>query len=79
MNEFESISEFDNLFSPLGLEAKSDFDHKTSKLKPHSVRVSERYMNDKNPIHVRETALIFRLNAESFELYLDGVLHHIIK
>ena len=27
-----------DFFSPLGFEAKSDFGHKTSRLKPHSIR-----------------------------------------
>ena len=54
-------------FSPLGFEAKSNFDPKTSKSKPESVTVSERYLNDKNPIHDRETASLFRFSAESFE------------
>ena len=56
-----------DFFSPLGFEAKTDYDHKTSKLKPHSVRGSERYLNHKNPIHDRETASILRFSAETVE------------
>ena len=40
-----------DFFRPLGLEAESDFGHKTPKLNPHLVRALERYLSDKNPIH----------------------------
>ena len=53
-------------FSPLRFEAKNDFGHETSKLKPHSIRASEPYQNHKNPILVRETVWFFDL-VESFE------------
>ena len=53
-----------DFFSPLGFEANCNFDYKAYKLKPHSIRASERYLNNKNPIHGQETALIFRLCAE---------------
>ena len=56
-----------NVFSPLGFETQADFDHKTYKLKPHSIRASERYLNHKNPINGREAASIFRFNPETFE------------
>ena len=49
-----------DFFSPFRFEAKSDFDHKTSALKPHSIRASEQYFKNKNPIRCRETASIFR-------------------
>ena len=55
-----------DFFSPLGFEAESDFGHKTFKIKSHSIRASEQYLNDKNPIHGRETASIFRFIAENF-------------
>ena len=56
-------------FSSLGLEAERDFDHRISKLTPHSVTASERYLNNKNPNHGRETASIdFRSSAESFSM-----------
>ena len=54
-----------DFFSPLGFESKSDFDHKTSNLNPHSIRVSERYLHHKNPIHGRETASIFPFSVET--------------
>ena len=41
-----------NFLVPLALEAKSDFDHRTSKWELHSVTASERYLNDKNSIFV---------------------------
>ena len=44
-------------FSPLGFEAKSDF---------HHVGASERYLNDMNPIHSRQTVSIFQFSAEFF-------------
>ena len=50
-----------NFFSPLG--PKSDLDHKNSELKPHLVRASKWYLDDKNPIHSWETALIFPFSA----------------
>ena len=56
-----------DFFSPLGFEAKSDFDHKTSKLKSHLIRASERYLNDKNPIMVEKQYQFFDLVQETFE------------
>ena len=55
-------------------EAKSEFEHKTSKIKSHSARVSKLYLNDKTPIHGKETALIFRFSAEKLELDLAADL-----
>ena len=60
-----------DFFRLLKFEAKSDFDHKTSKLKPHSVRASEKYLNDMNPIHGRAKQSIFRCSAKSFESYFN--------
>ena len=56
-----------DLFGPLGFETKRDCDHKTFKIKLHSIRTSQRYLNDKNPMYSREITSIFRFNAESFE------------
>ena len=42
-------------------EAKSDFDHKTSKIKSHSARASKRYFNDKSLIHGQEQHRLFDL------------------
>ena len=56
-----------DFFSPLGFESKRNFDYKTFQLKQHSIRASERYLKDKNPIHRRETASIFRFDAETSE------------
>ena len=56
-----------DFFSPLGFEANYNFDYKTYKLKPHPIRASEWYLNNKNPIYGQETVLIFRFCAESFE------------
>ena len=64
---FGPLGEKFDFFIFLGFEAKSDFDHKTFKIKSHSTRASEPYMNDKSPIHGRETALTFRFSAETFE------------
>ena len=55
------VGEKFKFFNPLGFEAKKDFDHKTS------TGTSKRYLNDKNPIHNRETASIFQFSAETFE------------
>ena len=52
-------------FNSLRFEAKSDFDHKTSKLKPHLIRVSERYLNEKNLICSR-VSIEFSISAEDF-------------
>ena len=35
----------------LGFEAKYDLDHKTSRIKSHSVRDLKRYLNNKSPIN----------------------------
>ena len=43
-----------DFLSPLGFEAKSDFGHRNSKLRPHSIRASERHMNNMNLIHGQE-------------------------
>ena len=56
--------------SPLGFKAESNFDHKTPKLQPHTIRASERYLNDKNPILGRETVSSFRFSAENFVFLL---------
>ena len=49
--------------SPLGFEAKSDSDHKTSKTKSQSTRALKRYLNDKSLIHGRETVIYFWIKA----------------
>ena len=54
---------------PLGFEAKNDFDHKTFKIKSHSVRVLKRYLNDNSTIHSPETESIFRFSSENSEPY----------
>ena len=57
-----------SIFSiPGGSEAKSNFYHKTSKIKIRSTRVSKRYLYDKSRIHGREIASIFRFGAENSE------------
>ena len=56
-----------NFYRSLVFEAESDFDHKITKLKPQSIRASERYLNNENLIHGRETAMIFLFSAETFE------------
>ena len=60
-----------DFFSSSGLEAGTKFGHRTSKLKPHPFRASERYINEKNPIFDQETASIVRFSpgfsAENFE------------
>ena len=64
-----------NFFSPLGLEAKSSFDHnrdhKTSKINSHSARSSKLYLNDNTPVYGREAASILRFSAENFESDLN--------
>ena len=61
LTELGPLEEKLDFFSPLGFEAKSDFDHKTSKINSHSVRTSKRYLNYKSPIN----------GAENFESYLS--------
>ena len=43
-----SLGRQDQFFSLLGYEPESDFDHKTSKMKSHSIRTSKRCLNDKS-------------------------------
>ena len=56
-----------DFFSPLRFEAKNDFDHQTSKLKPHSIRASGQYLNHRNLIHGRETTSILDIVERNFE------------
>ena len=63
-----------NLFNPLGFEGKREFDHKTSKIKSHSIRALKRHLNHKSPIHVREITSIFQFSAESYESDLSVIL-----
>ena len=55
-----------DVFSPLEFEANCNFDYKTFKLNPHSIRASEWYMNNKNPIYGQETASIFSILCREF-------------
>ena len=52
-------------FNPLGFEAKSNFGQKTSKINSYSTNDLKQDLNDKSPIHGRETASIFRFNADN--------------
>ena len=44
----------ENCFNPLGLEAESDFDYRTSKIKSQSARALKQYLKNKSPIHGQE-------------------------
>ena len=50
-----------DLFSPLGFDNQTNSDHKTQKIKLHSVRALKRYLNEKNLIHGRVMAMISNL------------------
>ena len=50
-----------DFFSPLRFEPKSEFGHETSKLNPHSIRASERNLNDKNLIHGQKRVINFSI------------------
>ena len=58
-------------FSPLGFKIKSNFDLETTKLKLHSVRALKQYLNEKNLIHGRETATIWKFSAQNFQTYFS--------
>ena len=55
-------------FNPLGIEAKSNLNHKASKIMSNVTRASKQYLNDKSLINGQETALIFLFSAENSEL-----------
>ena len=59
----------ENCLNPLGLEAKSDFDHRTSKIKSQSARAPKQYLKNKSPIHGQETESFFQFSAVNFESY----------
>ena len=59
----------ENCFNPLGLEAKSDFYHRTSKIKSQSARAPKQYLKNKSPIHGQETESVFQFSAVNFESY----------
>ena len=48
-----------NFFNPFGFEAKSDLNHKASKMMGNLTRASKTYLNDKSLNNGQETALIF--------------------
>ena len=78
MSNFDSSQSFGKkiqflFFNPVEFEAKSDFNHKNSKIKWHSTRASKQYLNDNSPIHGRETAYIFRFSEETFESYFKSL------
>ena len=60
-----------NFFNPLGFEARSNLNHKTSKLKLHSTRASKQHLKDESLTNGQETALIFWFSAENFEVNLN--------
>ena len=64
---FDSLGEKFTFLNPLRFEAKSGFDHETSKIKSHSTKASKYNLNDKNPIHGRETTSIIRFSTETFK------------
>ena len=53
-------------FGSLGFKIQSNFDLETTKINLHSVRALKRYLNEKNLIHGRETATIWKFSAQSF-------------
>ena len=63
-----------DFFSPLGFEAKSDFDHKTSKLKQLSIRASQRYLTTKIRFMVEKQHRFFDLVQRT----LNQTLEHLI-
>ena len=46
-------------------------DHKTPKIKLYTVTALKRYLNEKNLIHGRETATVFKFCALIFEMYFS--------
>ena len=51
-----------DIFSPSGFEIQSDFDNKTSKIKFYSVKALKCYLNEKNLMHGRVTAMISKFS-----------------
>ena len=64
----------DYFFSPSGFEIQSDFDHRNSKIKFYFVRTLKCYLNEKNLIHGRVTAMISKFSPQIFEMYI-GVIY----
>ena len=61
-------------FGLLGLKSQSNFDLETTKIKLHSVWALKQYLNEKNLTHGRETAMIWKFSAKSFQTYFNSVL-----
>ena len=60
-----------DFFSTLAFRIQTNSDHKTPKIKIYSVRVSKRYLNEKNLIHGRIMATISKFSPQIFETYLN--------
>ena len=58
-----------DISSLLGFEVQANSNHKTHKIKTHSVRASKRYLNKKNVIQGRVVAIISKFIPKSFETY----------
>ena len=58
--------------SPLGFHVQTNSDHKTQKIKLHSIRVLKCYLNEKNLIHGQIMATISKFSPQIFETYFRG-------
>ena len=64
----QSLGKEVQFFNLLVFEAKSDLNHKASKIMSNLTRASKQYLNDKCLINGQETTSIFLFSAENFEL-----------
>ena len=60
------------IFSSLGFTIQRNSDHKTKKIKLHSVRALKRYLNEKNLIQGRVMATISKFSPQIFETYFGS-------
>ena len=54
-----------HFFIALGVDIESSFDHVTFRIKLHSIRSLQLYLNDKNLINGRQTVGIVKFTAQS--------------